>query len=196
MAYWSRLNWFNAIPVGSQAFTCGYCGNQVASEMGYGASGEGGGIEAKIIICHQCTRPTAIFFENNRQMPGVAFGKVVEGIKDKKLAALYEEARTATSAGAYTAAVLCCRKILMHVAVDKGAQEGLRFVEYVDHLAAGGHISPDSKSWVDQIRKKGNEANHEIVLMSSEDAEDLVCFCEMLLKIIYEFPARGKSRSK
>ena len=43
---------------------------------------------------------------------------------------------------------------------------------------------------VDHIRKKGNEANHEIVLMEKEDAEDLLVFSEMLLKFIYEFPKR------
>lgn len=38
--------------------------------------------------------------------------------------------------------------------------------------------------------KKGNEATHEIVLMKKEDALDLIAFSEMLLKFIYEFPAR------
>jgi hypothetical protein len=33
-------------------------------------------------------------------------------------------------------------------------------------------------------------SNHEIDLKSSEDAEELISFVEMLLKFIYEFPAR------
>lgn len=40
---------------------------------------------------------------------------------------LYDEARLCTSTGAYTSAVLTCRKILMHVAVEKGASEGENF---------------------------------------------------------------------
>jgi len=43
---------------------------------------------------------------------------------------------------------------------------------------------------VDHIRKKGNEANHEIILMDKKDAENLITFIEMLLKVIYDFPAR------
>jgi hypothetical protein len=43
---------------------------------------------------------------------------------------------------------------------------------------------------VDYIRTKGNEANHEITIMSDEDAKDLITFSEMLLKFVYEFPAK------
>jgi hypothetical protein len=43
---------------------------------------------------------------------------------------------------------------------------------------------------VDHIRRKGNEATHEIALMSQQDAEELVGFSEMLLKFVYEFPNR------
>ena len=36
--------------------------------------------------------------------------------------------------------------------------------------------------------KQGNEANHEIRLMSVGDAENMVRFSEMLLRFIYEMP--------
>jgi len=45
-------------------------------------------------------------------------------------------------------------------------------------------------NWVDHIRKKGNEANHEIIIVEKDDATELLSFVEMLLKVIYEFPAR------
>jgi hypothetical protein len=77
----------------------------------------------------------------------------------------------------------------MNVAVHKGAKTGLTFIEYVEHLSATNYVPPDGKDWVDHIRKKGNEATHEIVLMTAGDAEDLVNFTEMLLKFVYEFPA-------
>jgi hypothetical protein len=32
--------------------------------------------------------------------------------------------------------------------------------------------------------------------MSEEDAKDLISFCEMLLKLIYEFPANIKRKQK
>ena len=106
------------------------------------------------------------------------------------VASLYDEARSALSAGAATAAVLACRKLLMNIAVTQGAATGLSFVAYVEYLATAGYIPPNGRGWVDHIRKRGNEATHEIALMSISDAVELITFSEMLLKFIYEFPAR------
>ena len=92
--------------------------------------------------------------------------------------------------GSFTAAVLLCRKLLMHIAVEKGAQENQSFLEYVNYLSQKGYVPPDGKGWVDHIRSKGNEANHEINTMSEADAVDLLTFLEMLLIFIYEFPAK------
>jgi hypothetical protein len=103
---------------------------------------------------------------------------------------LYREARNAVAIGSYTAAVLGCRKLLMHIAVAQGAPAGKSFVEYVEHLADKGYVPPNGRGWVDHIRTKGNEANHEIRLMSKGDSEELVSFSEMLMKFIYEFPRR------
>jgi hypothetical protein len=41
----------------------------------------------------------------------------------------------------------------------------------------------------------GNEAPHEIKLMTDAQATDLVSFAEMLLKFIYEFPNRVPARA-
>jgi len=78
----------------------------------------------------------------------------------------------------------------MHIAVAQKAPEGKNFMEYVEYLSTAGFVPPNGKGWVDHIRKKGNEANHEIRLMSKDDAEELILFAEMLLKFIYEFPQR------
>ncbi len=80
----------------------------------------------------------------------------------------------------------------MHVAVSKGAKENKNFVDYVEFLSTKGYVPPDAKGWVDHIRTKGNEANHEIMIMSEEEAKDLISFAEMLLKLVYEFPAASK----
>lgn len=78
----------------------------------------------------------------------------------------------------------------MHLAVMKEADENLRFIQYVEYLSDNNYVPPGGKEWVDQIREKGNEANHEIVIMGAEVAEDLISFSEMLLRFMYEFPAR------
>lgn len=130
------------------------------------------------------------------QIPGVRFGNEVADISDESVKKLYEEARSAMQSSSYTAVVLACRKLLMHIAVSKGAKPGERFVEYVNFLAAQNYIPPDARDWVDHIRERGNEANHEIVIMGREEAEELVTFTEMLLKLIFEFPAAIKKRKR
>lgn len=106
------------------------------------------------------------------------------------VASVYNEARECTSDRAFTAAVLACRKLLMHIAVERGAEAGKSFAHYVDYLAKKHFVPPGSEKWIDRIRTTGNEANHEIVLMKQGDAEDLINFLEMLLKFMYEFPGK------
>lgn len=78
----------------------------------------------------------------------------------------------------------------MHIAVEQGAKPGLSFLEYIEFLSSQGFVPPHGKGWVDHIRKKSNEANHEIVLMDQPASEELLNFLEMLLKFIYDFPRR------
>ena len=80
--------------------------------------------------------------------------------------------------------------MLMNISVEQGAKQGLKFIEYVEYLANNGFIPPNGRAWVDHIRRKGNEATHEIALMTRADAEELMAFIEMLLKFVYEFPSR------
>jgi hypothetical protein len=186
------MEWKGAITLPSRQFVCGHCGNPLASQEGWVAT-LGGTRWAHIYLCHFCNKPT--FFDNDGyQVPGVAYGNPVNDIPDEDVDKLYEEARNCTSSNAYTAAVLCCRKLLMNIAVAKGTKQGQSFADYVQFLSDKGFVPPDGKGWVDQIRTKGNEANHEIAIMKQEDAEDLISFIEMLLKFIYEFPAKIKRK--
>jgi hypothetical protein len=124
-----------------------------------------------------------------KQFPGVSKGEPVKNLP-VDIEALYREARDSCAAACYTASVLICRKLLMNIAVNHGAKAGDTFISYIEHLSNSGFVPPNGKGWVDHIRKKGNEATHEIALMSQADAEELISFAEMLLKFIYEFPSR------
>ena len=179
------MAWANQQALKSQEYRCGHCGYIVASDRGYAPS-QGGG--RCIYLCPHCEKPS-FFDELNRQHPGVAPGDSVLHVP-KDLAQLYLEARNCCSVSAYTASVLASRKMLMNIAVQQGAKEGLKFIEYVEYLATNGFIPPNGKSWVDHIRKKGNEATHEIALMTQADSNELIVFTEMLLKFIFEFPNR------
>ncbi|MFQ5852453.1 MAG: DUF4145 domain-containing protein [Candidatus Binatia bacterium] len=112
------------------------------------------------------------------------------GSLPENVQAIYEEAGRSTSVAACTCAVMACRTLVMHIAVNKGANEGLTFAGYVDYLAGKGYVPPDGKAWVEQIRDQGNEAVHEIVVKSRNDANKVLGFVEMLLRFIYEFPAK------
>ena len=84
---------------------------------------------------------------------------------------------------------MAMRTLIMHVAVDKGAETGLSFVSYINYLDAENWIPRSGKEWVDIVRKVGNQAAHEIAIVDRKTAVRLLKFVEMLLQIIYEFPA-------
>lgn len=176
------MGWENLGTITSKSFTCGYCGNVVASNRGYYNSSNSA---KRIHICPHCNKPSV--FDGDFQLPGVAPGEDVTHLP-VDVETLYKEARNCVAASCYTAAVLVCRKLLMNLAVAQGAKPGDTFIKYVEFLAAQGYVPPNGRGWIDHIRKKGNEANHEIVLMSKSDADELILFIEMLLKFIYEFP--------
>ncbi len=83
----------------------------------------------------------------------------------------------------------------MHAAVDKGAEEGKAFAYYVGFLEDNGVVPTDARDWIDEIREHSNQQNHEIVLASVSDAQSVLDFTAMMLRIVYDYPARGK-RSK
>lgn len=188
--------WKDAKEKKSHGYRCGYCSEQVSSSKGFQSVNNSQAINGHIYICTVCGRPS--FFPSRgqgSQVPGSLIGDKVS-IQDNSVQKIYDEARQAASVESYTAVVLCCRKLLMHIGVSKGADENKNFVHYVDYLFSNHYLPPDAKDWVDHIRTKGNEANHEIVIMKKEDAEDLITFCEMLLKTLYEFPAILQQRTK
>lgn len=179
--------WYQPQDIPAHSYHCGFCGNQVASQKGIKNYNQStGGNDAFIYICPACNGPTFIT-PLQEQFPAPIFGKPVKNVPED-LTSLYEEARRCTGHNCFTASVLTCRKILMNIAVSQGAKEGLRFIEYVTYLSDAGYIPPNGKHWVDHIRKKGNEATHEIELMQAKDAKELLVFVEMLLKFVYEFP--------
>lgn len=140
-----------------------------------------------------CGRPN--YFEGTSQVPGQRSGNDVLYLPGP-VGALYEEARSVMAANAPTSATLALRKLLMHVAVEKGAPVGQTFQEYVTFFESQHLVPVGAKDWVDHIRKKGNEANHEIVTINRPDAEELLLFAEMLLKLVYEFPKRLPTAAK
>jgi hypothetical protein len=169
----SNFFWDKPTTLRSVKFTCGYCGHLVSSEKGWRLTERNGTQQNGLFICPECQCPTFKYPQEDARVPDAAFGTSVSNLPSN-LEALYEEARTCTADGAYTGAVLLLRKMLMNIAVNQGASEGRRFIEYVDYLADNHYIPPNGRHWVDHIRKKGNEATHEIALMNHSDAKDSI----------------------
>ena len=185
--------WYAVNTLTPKRFSCGFCDSIVAPNQGYffeSNIGYGTG-HYFILICSFCNRPT--FFEGPTQFPHPPTGNPVECLSED-VERLYEEARIAATFGAPTAAVMACRKLLMNVAFNKGAPENLKYEQYVDYLDTKGFVPPDGKEWVDEIRSKGNEANHKIPTITEDDAERILVFTEMLLKFIYEMPAKMRNK--
>lgn len=183
-------HWKNGETV-EASYTCGYCGHEVSSDRGMPLQKEQNGMYFSIkpygvYICTHCHMPTFIY--KDIQIPGNRYGEPVDNAPDE-VNSVYEEARSSFANGAYTGVVLLCRKLLMHIATDLGADTNLRFVQYVNYLNDHHYAGARSEQWVDQIRQLGNQANHEIRINSKEEAQRIIKFCEMILKINYEYPA-------
>jgi hypothetical protein len=105
---------------------------------------------------------------------------------------VWQEVRQCLSVGAYAAAVMLCRKLLFHIAVTNGlAAKNDRgwapnFTECTDHLLSVGLITARMRPWVNRIKDVGNEANHEIVPITEEQASDVSMFSQKLLELAFE----------
>lgn len=183
-------NWSATFGMGGStiAFTCGYCGHTVASNHGtdsqagtaYGPMSFG-----YVRICPNCNRATFIVEHPWEQAPEPLAGRDVGELPDD-VSSLYWELRAALSTHAYTASVLTARKLLMHIAVSKGAPTRDTFVSYVRFLVSEGYVPPGGDNWLKYIVKRSNEENHEINIATRQDALALLTLTEHLLRSVYE----------
>ncbi|MFE5430259.1 DUF4145 domain-containing protein [Peribacillus simplex] len=188
MTYRLPGSWQNTNDTGGISYNCGYCGSVTAPVKGYYCVSSGYEY-GQILICPNCNKPTYIQEQTKEQIPGNLIGEDIEHLPEN-IEQLYNEARKCLSVNASTSTVLSCRKLLMNISVTKGAEEGKSFAFYVSYLENNHFIPPGSKEWVDHIRKKGNEATHEIPSIDKADATELLEFTEMLLRFVYEMPGK------
>lgn len=169
-------------------YLCGHCGMKVTGAT-ISAWRKPDGVLIKWVMCTNCDLGSVLHDDN--PIPSHPFGPEIEGLP-LEVSEAYEEARKDMSVQAYTSSELICRKILMHVAVDKGAAEGQTFTSYIDYIEAQGYITPPMKSWVDLIRKHGNEATHRLTPANKDRAEGTIMFTAELLRLVYEMDAMAK----
>jgi hypothetical protein len=163
---------------------CGHCGSDTSAAVLCFTADPGSRPVERWMRCTQCGHGTIRMYDGD-QYPAPALGRAVEGLPGD-VAHSFDEARRCTTVSAWTACEMVCRKILMHIAVDKGAAEGETFAKYIDHLSSSGYLTPPMKPWVDMIRTRGNAATHELPSTTQDQAEAVVIFTEHLLRNVYE----------
>ena len=195
----ASIEWENLTDLAGLSYVCSYCSNRVSSNKGYRCMKNNDAVEksntygfGNIYICPHCKKPTYVD-EVMNQFPGIIIGNNVNHLP-KDVEGLYQEARNCISVAAYTASTLCCRKILMNIAVDFGAEERKTFIEYIEYLKKKSLVPQEANEVLQHIRTKGNDATHKIEIIEKENAENLIEYIEILLKFVYEFPGKIKSQ--
>ena len=164
---------------------CGHCGRVVNAAVVAFTQNDGGIPISRWTRCTNCGHGSYVA-PDGRNFPGPRIGRDVEGLPDL-VAEAYAEARDCACVNAFTACEMTCRSILMHIAVDKGAnQRGTTFKGFINYLEQHNHVTPAMKPWVDVIRKHGNIAVHELPHTDAERALGTLTFTEHLLRNVYE----------
>ena len=188
---YNKIIYKNSEHVTSKSFICGYCKNTVAPDIGYYILSEDDigkkQTRACIYKCPFCNNPSIYFLYEKEVIPGSIFGREVKGLPEN-IQTLYDECRTNYSNKCYTSSQMIARTLLMHIAVEQGADAGKTFAYYIDYLDNNHYIPPNGRDWVDFIRKSGNVANHQIVIKEKEETEKVITFLSSLLLFIYELP--------
>lgn len=170
------------------SYVCGHCGQQTSGAVvAVYPVNAAGVMEMHPVLWLCCTACGMGSVKNGTSavVPSVPFGPSIQGLpQDVKTA--YSEARQCLGANAPTAAELMCRKILMHIAVDKGARERDTFKHYIEFLENAGYVTPPMKRWVELIKDNGNESNHLLAAPDRKRAESTVMFTAELLRLVYE----------
>lgn len=145
------------------------------------------------MMCASCDRPHLRV--GKRTFPS-ATAITTPTFLPAEIESAWSEVAACLGSGAYTAAAIMSRKILLHVAVEKGlapANDKGRtptFQEAVDYLVAEHIITPMMKPWVDQVRTSGNAATHELPATLANEAMEIAEFTQQLLVLVYEMPGR------
>lgn len=141
--------------------------------------------------CVNCYRGVVI---NDDQLSPPSMPLDVPGGVEGDALTTWNEARSCLGVGAYTASVMMCRKLLMHMAVEEGLEEkndkgyAPNFVQCMDHLESEGVITKRNREWANKIKDIGNEANHDLASIDKEQATSVASFTRQLLHEVYELP--------
>jgi hypothetical protein len=131
---WEELEYYATGKARWYPYTCPHCSKDVSGGV-VAATARGPTYPLTLWLdCPNCRVGSVCV--NDTLYPPSPFGPEVDGLP-ADVADAYQEARNCMGVGAFTAAELICRKLLMHVAADKGAKAGEAFITYLDFLGEG-----------------------------------------------------------
>ena len=162
-----------------QHYVCGHCGTAV---VGWVVAQAMVDYQRQWLLCPQCGMGSVR--NDNTILPPPQTFPNVDGLPER-IAGLYGEARMSFESQIYTGCEILCRKILMNVAVDKGAKPDKKFVQYVAYLESNGHVVSSLKNMATVVKDNGNAAAHEIDPPSRERAEYTLKFTRRILDTVY-----------
>lgn len=178
---WENLGDFKA-----QDFICWNCGKEISSVKAFASyNSKFHKYSSTIFICPRCKAPL-ITDDEHKQILIPLPGKEIKKLP-KDIEIVYSEIRKCMQAGCVNGAIMLMRKLIMHIAVEGGAEEGKSFVEYINYLCDNHFVPPRSRNKADSVRTLGNNANHKIENRTQEEAQNCFEFIELLLKVNYEF---------
>lgn len=173
MYKFEKEEWKNISEIATISFICWNCNNKVASEKAYISYDkyDPSHVGSYIYICPHCKAPVILDDEEKEvllPLLGAEIKKLPENIGN-----VYEEVRRCMQSKCFTGAIMLMRKIIMNIAVHEGAEENLKFVQYVDFLFSNGIVPKKSKNKVDSVKDLGNDANHKLENRTQEEAPKL-----------------------
>lgn len=176
-------------------YRCGHCSRNVTSRYLTGFERKSDSsytiTPPNLLSCPTCSKDSVLYTNSEKARPLPLLGDMVLYLPDDVDAA-YTEARITFSACAYTACMLVCRNILAYAANKLGSGKKRTFVEYIDHLVEGGHITQAMKDWADDIRQHGNDAAHDLKLRDRNEAWDTLNLTKYLLQFMFEVEGERK----
>lgn len=185
--------------------TCGHCGRAVGAEIVYDSVMWGNVKESTYVpqpgaglwlLCPHCGEGSVRARNSGIIYPAPRPGRTLEHPPAEVVQA-WEEARSAYSVGAYAAAEIMCRKILMNAAVDKGlATAGQPFISYMNSLQAAGYITTGLEKVIDQVRDRGNVANNDLPTSSEQESHVTLMLTQHLMEALYELPGIAAARTE
>lgn len=187
-------------------YTCGFCSSMSAPNRAYlGPSQIDGNAMAWIYICSFCGQPTYRDLDG-KMTPQPSYGRDIPKIRNEDAGKLYREAQNCYQVGAFTAAVLVCRKLLLNVTnavkleradeIEAAGKDATRerepfseFAPCITWLSHNDYIPRRMINAFREIPRIGGDATHTMPLMEVKEAELLINRSYDLLMMVYVHPS-------